>query len=365
MLRNRRVWVGLAISLIFVALFLWKTDFREIADAFREADYAIALASLPVFFASIWVRTIRWQYLLRPVSRPRTIRLYPVVLIGLMVNNLVPARMGELVRAYVLGEREKVSKAASLGTIAVDRVFDGLTLVPFIVVIAFFAGASGTFDARLGSWSLHVGFQDIAAIMAVLFGGVLVVLAVVALSERGRRRVLELAFRLAPARLRPSITGLSESFFEGLKSLRSPLDLAVAWVMSGVSWTLEALMYYIVGIAFGLTVGFHVYMMITAVANLAISVLASQGGIGPYEYFAKQTLVLYGAGESKALAYAIALHGLLLIPVVIVGFVLVWYIDLSLADIFRGSSPTTPGGAGPGLRVEPAPSAALKGPGPE
>lgn len=365
MLRNRRVWLGMAITLIFIALLFRKADFRDIADSFREANYVIALASLPVFFVSIWVRTIRWQYLLRPVSRPRTIRLYPVVLIGLMVNNLLPARLGELARAYVLGEREKVSKVASLGTIAVDRVFDGMTLVPFIVFVALFAGASGTFDAKAGSWSVHVSFQDLAAIMAVLFGGILLVLAVVALSERGRTALLNLALRVTPRRFRASVEAMSISFFDGLKSLRSPLDLAIAWVMSGISWTLEALMYYIVGIAFGLTVGFHVYMMVTAVANLAISVLASQGGVGPYEYFAKRTLVLYGVGESQAAAYAIALHALLLIPVVMVGLVLVWGIGFSLSDIFRGSARPSPAEGGATRAAGPAPSAVLKGPGPE
>lgn len=356
MLRSRRVWVGLVISLIFVALLFWNTNFGDIADAFRKANYLIALASIPVFFASIWVRTVRWQYLLRPVAKPRTVRLYPVVIIGLMVNNLVPARLGEIARAYLLGEREKASKAAALGTIAVDRLFDGLTLIPFVVLIAFFAGTKGTFDAKLGAWSLHVGFQEIAGIMAALFGAALLVLAIVALSDGGRRWVLSLITRFTPARLRPAVTGLSSSFFEGLNSLRSPIDLGIAWVMSALSWTLEALMYYIVGIAFGLTVPFYVYMMITAVANLAISILASQGGIGPYEYFASTTLILYNVADETAKAYAIALHALLLVPVVIVGLFMLWGIGFSLSDIFSGASrqgatPASP--VGP-LAAEPA-----------
>ena len=69
-----RVWIGFAISLVFIGLFLYHTDFGEIRDAFAEANYAIAFASLPVYFAGIWVRTIRWQYLLRPGrarARPR------------------------------------------------------------------------------------------------------------------------------------------------------------------------------------------------------------------------------------------------------------------------------------------------------
>ena len=70
-------------------------------------------SSLPVYFLGLWMRTIRWQYLLRPVKKVTTLRLYPVVIIGLMANNLLPARAGELARAYVLGERENISKTAA------------------------------------------------------------------------------------------------------------------------------------------------------------------------------------------------------------------------------------------------------------
>src|SRR3990170_8389661 len=165
LLRSRRVWLGFAISLAFLALFFYQTDWDEIRDAFGNANYVIALASLPVYFVGIWVRTVRWQYLLRPVARVKTQRLYPVVLIGLMANNLIPARAGELVRAYILGEREQVSKAASLGTIAVDRLFDGLTLIPMLVVIAPFVSGDEEFKANLGLVSFTVDFFGLAIIM--------------------------------------------------------------------------------------------------------------------------------------------------------------------------------------------------------
>jgi uncharacterized membrane protein YbhN (UPF0104 family) len=65
-LRSPRVWIGLAISVLLIGLLLWREDFGEIRDAFRDADYLLVLASLPVYFFGIWVRTLRWQYLLRP-----------------------------------------------------------------------------------------------------------------------------------------------------------------------------------------------------------------------------------------------------------------------------------------------------------
>jgi uncharacterized protein (TIRG00374 family) len=322
LLRTRRFWVGTAISLVFIALFFWKTDIREIADAFRQANYAIALASLPVFFLSIWVRTIRWRFLMRPVAEVPTRRLYPVAIIGLMANNLIPARAGELVRAYVLGERERVSKMASLGTIAVDRLFDGLTLVPVLVLVGAVAGFSQ--DLR-----------ELAIVMAALFGAALVVLMAAASWESGREMLLRFGLRFVPGRLHDQVESVARSFLDGLRALRNPLDLMAAWAMSLLSWSLEAAMYYIVGIAFSLKADFHEYLMVTAAANLAISVLATQGGVGPFEFFSQQTLVFFGVEQGKAAAYSIALHALLLVPVIIVGLYLLWAINLSFGEMFR------------------------------
>ncbi|MDZ4278744.1 MAG: lysylphosphatidylglycerol synthase transmembrane domain-containing protein [Dehalococcoidia bacterium] len=336
MLRSRRVWLGFAISLIFIGLFLYQTDFGEIRDAFAEAHYAIAFASLPVYFLGIWVRTIRWQYLLRPVARLSAARLYPVVIIGLMANNLIPARAGELVRAYILGEREKVSKAAALGTIAVDRLFDGLTLIPMLVIIGAFVSSSEEFPLPVVDVSINL--FGLAVIMAVLFGAALSVLIVLAFSQRWRDRTDRLVHRLTPERFRPSVEGLAHSFFLGLNSLRSPTDLGVAWVMSTVSWLLEATMYYMVGRAFDIDVGFQYFLLITAAANLAISILASQGGIGPFELVAKQTLIAAGVGSSAATAYAIGLHALVLLPVIAVGLYFLGTMGISLGEMFRRST---------------------------
>ncbi len=338
MLRSRRVWIGFAISLVFIALFLYQTDFGEIRDAFAEATYWIALASLPVYFLGIWVRTIRWQYLLRPVARVTTARLYPVVIIGLTANNVLPARAGELVRAYILGERERVSKAASLGTIAVDRLFDGLTLIPMLVIVAAVVGAEEEFPLPVVDFS--VDFFGLALIMAVLFGVALAVLFLLAFSEAWRERADGLLLAITPARFRESVEGLAHSFFEGLDSLRSPVDLSIAWVMSGVSWALEATMYYMVGLAFGIDAGFQYYLLATAAANLAISVLASQGGIGPFELVTKQTFIAAGVGSSAATAYAIGLHALVLLPVIALGLYFLGGMGLSLGEMLRRSTAT-------------------------
>jgi uncharacterized protein (TIRG00374 family) len=345
LLKSRGFWIGLLISAVCIGLFVYTSDVRhpaKLRKAFSDVNYAWIALSLPVYYLGLWVRTVRWQYLLRPVKKVSALRLYPVVIIGLMANNLIPARAGELARAYVLGQREKISKTTALGTIAVDRLFDGVTLVPMMLIVAAFAGGDTNFPVGFGK---NLNFAGLGLVMAVLFGIALAVLFYLALSDNGRNLLHTLIHRFAPARLKPKVEGLLESFFEGLRALRSPMDLAAAWAMSLISWTLEALMYYLVARGFGIHEGFHIFLLLTAAANLAIAIVATQGGVGAFELVVSKTIVAFGAGlaggseQFKALseAYAIGLHAILLFPIVAIGLYLMWTMQFNFGDMLKSS----------------------------
>jgi uncharacterized protein (TIRG00374 family) len=342
LLKSRGFWIGLLISGAAVAVFVFTSDVRhpaKLRDAFSGVNYAWIALSLPVYYAALWMRTLRWQYLLKPVRPVRALRLYPVVIIGLMANNLIPARAGEVARAYVLGQREQISKTTAFGTILVDRLFDGLTLIPMLLIVAAFAGGDTYFPVGFGQ---ELNFAGLGAVMALLFGAALAILFYLALYDSGRHRLHGLVHRFAPAPLKPKVEGLLLSFFEGLHALRSPLDLTLAWTMSLISWTLEALMYYLVARAFGIHESFHIFLLLTAAVNLAIAIVATQGGVGAFEFVVSKTIVAFGAtaadgGQFKALseAYAIGLHAVLLFPIVIIGLYLMWSMQLSFADMLK------------------------------
>ena len=353
MLKSRGFWIGVVISAICIALFVFTSDVRHPAKlrrAFADVNYLWILASLPVYYAALWVRTVRWQYLLRSVRKVSALRLYPVVIIGLMANNLIPARAGELARAYVLGQREKISKTTTLGTIAVDRLFDGITLVPILLVVGAFASGDTSFTVGAGPVKGDLNLAALGGVMSVLFGSALVVLFYLTLSSRGKTQLHSIIHRFAPASVKPKVEGMMDAFFEGLQVLRSPADLAVAWIMSFVSWTLEALMYYLVARGFGIHEGFHIFLLLTAAVNLVIAVVATQGGVGPFELVVSKTIVAFGttaaAGtdQFKALseAYAIGLHAVLLFPIVAIGLYLMWSMQFSFGDMLKGSRTDTP-----------------------
>jgi glycosyltransferase 2 family protein len=348
LLKSRGFWIGIAFSAACVGIFVYTSDVRhpsKLRHAFSDVNYAWIAASLPVYYLALWVRTVRWQYFLRPVKKVSAIRLYPVVIIGLMANNLIPARAGELARAYVLGQREKISKTTTLGTIAVDRVFDGMTLIPMLLIVGALASGDTTFTVGWRWFTVDLNLAGLGAVMAALFGAALAVLFYLTLSTRGRVQLHGLIHRFAPASAKPKVEGLIDAFLEGLAALRNPIDLGLALMMSVASWTLEALMYYLVARGFGIHEGFHIFLLLTAAANLAIAVVATQGGVGAFELVVSKTIVAFavtsaaGSQQFKALseAYAIGLHAVLLFPIVIIGLYLMWSMQFNFGDMLKGS----------------------------
>jgi uncharacterized protein (TIRG00374 family) len=324
LLKSRRVWLGFLVSAIFAALFFRKTDFGAIWEALAGAQYIYLVPALFVYLVAVWLRAVRWHYLLRHLQPISVSTLFPVVVIGYMANNLLPARIGELVRAYLLGERKRISKSATLGTIVVERLCDGIVLLGFLLVVAAFTGISAE-------------LRQLAMLMAGLFSVGLVVLFSLSLWQDRSARLVSVLIRPLPGRYQQRFLSFALSFLTGLVALRRPSTFVIVFLTTGASWLLEAGMYAIVGRAFGMDLSFPIYVLVAATANLAISVPSSQGGVGPFEFFAKETLVFFGVAGAAAQAYAIALHAVLLLSMIGLGIFFLWWINLSFAALIRGA----------------------------
>ena len=143
----------------------------EVRDALGEVNYWYLLPALALYFLGVWIRAIRWSALLRPVIAIGPRETFPIVIVGYMANNVLPLRTGELVRAYVLGRRYGVRKTTSLATIAIERLFDGLTMLAFMLSATAFV----SFTSEL---------RHLTLIAFVLFTGLLLGLVVLTLGRR-------------------------------------------------------------------------------------------------------------------------------------------------------------------------------------
>jgi uncharacterized protein (TIRG00374 family) len=323
--RSWRVWLGFAISLGFLFFAFRGQDLGEIRDALRAVNYAYLVPALALYFTGVWVRAVRWSVLLRPVVRLQARRCFPVVVVGYMANNVLPLRTGELVRAYVLGRRYGVRKTSALATIAVERLFDGLTMLGFIL------GAATVV-------SLTSELQSLAIVAFILFAGLLIGLFILTLGGDLRDRLLQLVLGPLPTPVADRVEQMAESFLGGLGVLRRKSDLAIVAATSVLAWSLEASMYWMIARGFGgelaEAMGFAETMLTTGVANLATLIPSSPGYVGPFE--SGVVLVLNGAlglPRSLALSYAIVVHATLFFPITLLGIVEWWRWHLTLDQV--------------------------------
>jgi len=325
LLKSIRFWIGVGGTLLFLFLFIYqiRDDFGAMGQALGEANYLFLLPALLIYGVGIWFRAVRWRYLLKPIRLFSSLRLFPLIVIGMLVNNVLPARLGIVARAYILGEREGVSKMATGGTMVVELVFDGLTLLLFAAVISFFAPLTG--------W-----LQQVINITAGIFLAVMFVCFVLAVSPRTARFAIGLGLHLLPRGWRDRVEKWLLLLIEGLAIMRSPVKLLVVLLLSILVWVCEAGMFYMVGFAFDLGLPFHPYLLGTAVANLAWALLMTQGGLGSFDLALQKTMELFNVGSGVAASYTVVLHALILLTTIPLGFAFLWLQNLSLAKIVRG-----------------------------
>jgi uncharacterized protein (TIRG00374 family) len=309
-LKRWQFWLGVAISVICLAIVLPGVEFYKAWSALKTADYWWILPGVAVYFVAVWARTWRWHYLLRPLKPVPLRALFPVVAIGYMGNNIYPARAGEILRAYVLKRREGVSVSASLATILVERIFDGLVMLLFV----FFTLPQLKVLPDLVRW--------VATLGTIAFVGALTVfLALAAVPQRFATVYTWLISRFVPSRFRAPLTGFLDRFVEGLSSLRSGRDILMIFATSLFVWLMELVKYWLVMHAFSFRVSFFALMLMNGVVNLMTTLPSPPGYIGTFE-FGIEVLKAFKVDGSLAASYTVVLHAALWLPITLVG---AWY----------------------------------------
>ena len=337
---HRRFWLGPIVSLLFFGLLFWRIDLSGTWRILQEANYLFMLPGVVIYFISVVFRTLRWQVLLLPLRRISARRLFPVVVVGYMANNLLPRPLGEVVRSYYVGRREGVSTSAALATVAVERVFDGVTLLFFLVAVLVFLPVTGSIQGLVKE--VGILWTVLAVAIAVAFVLILGLLTLVAHRPLWALRSVATVTRRLPGRVGAQVTEIAGLFVTGLGVLRNPRRLAALSLLCLPVWLMEAAMYYVIGFSFDMSSALGgpammaaAMLAVTATSNLATSLPGSQGGIGPFEFFGAATLFVLGVEKEIAVAYAVALHVALLSPVTLLGLLYLWLGRDSLVRLVR------------------------------
>lgn len=318
------------------ALLWWAIGNVEWAAVLQHISSAsIPLLALTVLLATAAfpLRLWRWRLLLR-CDDGAPIRMSPLwhaVAIGFMANNVLPFRMGELMRALAVARLAPVRATAAFSSIAVERVFDGLAVIALLILSLFTAGLPA---------STTVGGISIARIAAlsgaVLFAVLLAAVAVLAwpvMAERIIRKVVPWE------RLAANLVGLVEGIRHGLSALRSPSRLGgvVAWSL--VLWLVNALAFYVAFRAFDIPAGFSAALLLQGVVVFGIAVPSTPGYVGVFESAIKAVLLLFAVAPDRAVAYAVTYHVTTFLPIVLLGAWSLLSTSMTLRDLRGAPSP--------------------------
>jgi hypothetical protein len=299
----------------------------EVWHHVREADLVLlALAALTAT-TLFPLRAIRWRPLLQPaLPRSRFHFRFAATCIGFMVNNLLPARVGEFARAYALSRLEPVKVSASFGTLVVERMFDGLTIVLLLLISMAWPGFPDVSGRDFGSAAAWMGGL-FALVFLVLLGMVIRPETSVRLFERTIARVL-------PKTVRRPVVDALEAFLDGLGALRNGRLVAEIVFWSVVTWLTGALSFYIGFLAFGIQLPFVAALFVQGLIALAVALPSAPGFFGVFEAAARVGLVsVWGVASGPALAFAIGFHMAGFLPVTLLGLYYLWRLGISWRDV--------------------------------
>jgi glycosyltransferase 2 family protein len=337
-MKRWQFWLGVVISIVFVAVALRGLRLDQFWTAVKNANYWWLLPGIAVYFVAVWARAWRWHYLLRPMKTIPTQRVFPITVIGYMGNNVYPARAGEVLRAVLLKRQEEVAVSASLATIIVERIFDGVVMLGFVFV-------NLPELARLTSNSGFVGnIQQVAVIGTAVFLGALGIFLLAAMFPATSIRVGETMInRVLPERIGPGAIGLMHRFLDGLASLRSPINILMVFLTSVIIWLLETGKYWFVMHAFSFHVSFFALMLMNGIVNLATTIPSAPGYIGTFDAPGIAVLTAYGVDQATAAGYTLVLHVALWLPITLLGAYLLTRQGIHWSDSLRAETAETQG----------------------
>ncbi|GAC1315639.1 MAG: lysylphosphatidylglycerol synthase transmembrane domain-containing protein [Chloroflexota bacterium] len=298
-LASFRPLIGLALTVLFLVLALQRVDLNGFVEEMRRVNYIWLLPSAACTLVGYVLRTVRWRVILSGAARAPLSTLFPVLIMGFATNNLLPGRLGEFWRAYLLGRKRSVSKTFALASVVAERVFDGLTLIALLAVVSV--------AIKLPGW----GVQAETIAVAVFLGATLM-LAALLFFPGVVATPMAWGLRPLPGPARRAIEARVFSFISGLAPLREGRVLLAATALSLAVWAFEASSYVLLsrGVSLELPQSSELSALgLTLVTiNLGIMVPSGPGYVGTQEFFGTAALGVVGANPQAALALIVVSH---------------------------------------------------------
>jgi hypothetical protein len=289
---NWRVLIGIAFSLLSLALILYTVDLSKVGVELAKANYWWVVAGAGANFFGLWAKGVRWRALLD--NRVSISRSFWISNVGNLLNNVLPLRIGELSRAYMVSRNSTVTTMQGLSTVLIERLLDVLTVFGMMVLaIPFVPGGGPIVQAGIG-------------LAVIAFTGV-VGLFIAAAIRTQALAIARFLFRPLPERLREALLKQGDEFLLGVQAAGGRrLATGILWsLLTWLGWGGAA---YLMLIAFIPNASLVMGLFVNGALAIGLSIPSAPSGAGLYEAGAVLGLSVFGISSETALAYAIVAH---------------------------------------------------------
>ena len=319
---KKNIFAGIAISCVCIYFVLRGINFSEVAASFRAMQYWYSIPVVLISVASLYLRSYRWGVMLHRLAAYDQWTLFKISSIGFMAIGVLPARLGEFVRPYLVKQHSGVRMSATMATVVLERVFDLLTLMLFLFVV-------------LVKISLPPEIFKAGITMLTIALTVLTVLIIMGTRRDFSARIIGRVLNFLPARIGNPAARLAESFLEGLQLLPDVKKTFWVFLLSLANWLLIGLSNYILFYAFDMHLSIFNAFAVLAIVALGVMVPAAPGFIGTYHYACVLGLTTFGIAKAEAFSYAVALHFLQMSPSIVIGLLLLPFQKLSFGGLIQ------------------------------
>ncbi len=324
-----KVWFGIAITAVAFWYAARGIPLGEVVVAMGRADLPLLLVlSLPCYVLSVWVRALRWRHFTNPIAEIPRGALFRAQALGFMVNNLVPLRIGELVRAWSLAREQGVSATAILGTIVIERLLD-------VIAVLVLAAVSLTWIGRGGDSLLARGTLLLLPAACVPVVG----LILLRLFPEQIVSITRWFVRPFPERIGTTLEKLLRSFSEGLGSLTGGTHLFWILFHTLVIWLVLSTIPLLAAVwAFDIDLGGAADTIMTswillAAVGVAVAIPSAPGFFGTYQLAFSSVLERFGVDPATALAMGLLVWFLFWISLVVLGAIVLRVQHTSLGEL--------------------------------
>ena len=315
-----KILIGFLFSAVLIYLTLRQVNFKESFELIKNANYYILIPGALIYALTYVLRSVRYYFILSPVKKTPVLKNFPYTVLGFFMNNVIPLRLGEVIRAKVTGERLGVSRSSALGTIVVERLLDIIMFVLFFFVIM-----------------AVLPFPDFIKktfyLCAVIFGAALAVLFLISKNET--KAVSVFSKIPMPRKIKEFTVMLFGKFADGLTILRKPKVFSAAFILTVFIWVTESMFLVITALPCGINISVIGGIFVVIIIGIGAIIPTAPGYIGAFEFMGVTALAALSVDKDAAFACIAMYHFLQIMTIFILGISSILKEKISFSDLFK------------------------------